>query len=118
MGFVTEAQDMETQATTMSTPVNDTHVSETDRTDTDAVDTDVSDTDAVEAFVAQWRQELASQSSISASHVQDRLLDLWGSLPESATRSEVERWLTETVARHLYAVNDINTRLESVLAAS
>ncbi len=77
-----------------------------------------SETDAIEAFVAQWREELANQSSISASHVQDRLLDLWGSLPESTTRSEVERWLTETVERQLYQVNDINRRLEGVLAAS
>lgn len=78
----------------------------------------VLETDAVEAFVASWREELGDQSSISASHVQDRLLDLWGSLPESATRAEVERWLTETVERHLYAVNDINRRLESVLSVS
>ena len=95
-GFlVTEAPDMETQAAPT-----------------------VNDTDAVEAFVAEWRLELANQSSISASHVQDRLLDLWGSLPESATRLEVERWLTETLERHLYAVNDIKSRLESVLSAS
>ncbi len=76
------------------------------------------DNGAVEAMVSSWRQELGGQSSISASLVQDRLLDLWGALPDSAPRAEVERWLTETVARHLYQVGDIERRLESVLAAS
>ena len=42
--------------------------------------------------------------SVPASVVQDGLLDLWGHLPEGETRTEVERWLTETLERSLYSV--------------
>ena len=73
---------------------------------------------SVEAFVASWRGELGEQGSVSASDVQDRLLDLWGSLPEGETRSLVERWLTETLERHLYQVEDVRRRLETVLTPS
>ena len=55
--------------------------------------------------------------SVPASVVQDCLLDLWGHLPEGETRTEVERWLTETLERNLYAVADIDARLASVLPA-
>jgi hypothetical protein len=73
---------------------------------------------SIETLVAEWKSELDGQQSVSASNVQDRLLDLWGQLPEGATRSEIEQWLTETVQRHLYAVADIDARLERVLAAA
>jgi hypothetical protein len=76
------------------------------------------DARSVEAFVAQWRSELGDEGSVSASDVQDRLLDLWGNLPEGSTRSQVERWLTETLERHLYAVEDVQRRLESVLTSN
>jgi hypothetical protein len=72
----------------------------------------------IETLVAEWKAELDGQQSVSASNVQDRLLDLWGQLPEGATRSEVEQWLTETVQRHLYAVSDIDARLQRVLATA
>jgi hypothetical protein len=84
---------------------------------TDAQEIDVVDAESVEAFVAAWRSELGDQGSISASDVQDRLLDLWGNLSEGATRSQVERWLTETLERHLYAVDDVQRRLETVLSS-
>jgi hypothetical protein len=74
------------------------------------------DTPSVEAFVATWRSELGVQGSVSSSTVQDHLLDLWGHLPEGPTRSQVERWLTETLERHLYQVDDVNHRLETMLA--
>ncbi|HWG74441.1 MAG TPA: hypothetical protein VG184_10350 [Acidimicrobiales bacterium] len=93
-------------------------MTDTQEPDTQEPGTGEPDTEAVEAFVAQWRAELGEQGSISASHVQDRLLDLWGTLPDSSTRSEVERWLTETIERNLYQVPDINRRLQSVLASS
>lgn len=73
---------------------------------------------SVEALVAAWRDELGDQGSVSASDVQDRLLDLWGTLPDGDARSHVERWLTETLARHLYAVDDVQRRLETVLASA
>jgi hypothetical protein len=73
---------------------------------------------AVEPIIAAWRSELDGQGSVSATDVQDRLLDLWGRLPEGEVRAEVERWLTETLARHLYAAADIDARLEQVLASA
>ena len=71
---------------------------------------------AVEVAEA-WLAELADQVSVPASEVQDHLLDLWGALDEGSARVEVERWLTETLGRNLYAVADINERLDELLAS-
>jgi hypothetical protein len=65
-----------------------------------------------------WLAQLVDQIAVSASDVQDHLLDLWGVLDEGPARSEVERWLTETLGRNLYSVTDINDRLETLLPAS
>lgn len=81
--------------------------------------TDAQDTiDTIEPFVATWRAELSGQVSVSASGVQDRLLDLWGELSEGEQRAEVERWITETLGRHLYEVADIEKRLETLVELS
>jgi hypothetical protein len=72
-------------------------------------------TENTEAAVAAFRSQLAGQVSVPATVVQDCLLDLWGLLPEGETRTEVERWLTETLERHLYEVRDVDARLTSVL---
>ena len=72
---------------------------------------------AVEVAEA-WLAELVDQMAVSASDVQDHLLDLWGVLEEGPARSEIERWLTETLVRNLYSVSDINGRLETLLPAS
>jgi len=69
----------------------------------------------IEPLVASWRAELNGQSSVSASGVQDHLLDLWGALPDGETRTVVERWLTETVERHRYEVDDIERRLDRLV---
>jgi hypothetical protein len=74
-------------------------------------------TNAVDVAEA-WLAQLADQISVSASDVQDHLLDLWGALDEGPARAEVERWLTETLRRNLYSVSDINERLETLLPAS
>jgi hypothetical protein len=71
---------------------------------------------AVEVAEA-WLAQLADRISVPASDVQDHLLDLWGALDDGPARSEVERWLTETLGRNLYAVSDINERLEVLLPA-
>ena len=71
---------------------------------------------SIDAAVAAWRSELDGRTSVSASDVQDHLLELWGRLPEGDLRSEIEQWLTETLARQLYAVDDIDARLDQVLA--
>jgi len=68
------------------------------------------------AVAEAWLAKLDDQLSVSASDVQDHLLDLWGALEEGPARSEVERWLTETLRRNLYSVSDINERLEGFLA--
>ena len=74
--------------------------------------------DRTESAVAAFRRQLEGQVSVPASFVQDCLLDLWGFLPEGETRTEVERWLTETLERQLYVVADVDARLASVLPAN
>ena len=71
--------------------------------------------DPTEVAVAAFRRQLEGQVSVSASVVQDGLLDLWGLLPDGERRAQVERWLTETLERNLYQVSDIDARLASVL---
>lgn len=66
--------------------------------------------------IAAFRNQLEGQVSVPASVVQDCLLDLWAKLPEGEPRTEVERWLTETLERSLYAVSDVDARLESVFS--
>jgi hypothetical protein len=72
--------------------------------------------DPIETALASFRRQLEGQISVPSSVVQDALLDLWGHLPEGDARAEVERWLTETLERHLYAVGDVDARLDTVLA--
>lgn len=72
--------------------------------------------DLIEVALAAFRRQLDGQISVSANVVQDGLLEIWGALPEGSARSEVERWLTETLNRHLYSVSDIDSRLGAVLA--
>jgi hypothetical protein len=74
-------------------------------------------TSAVDVAEA-WLAQLSDRISVPASDVQDHLLDLWGALDEGPARAEVERWLTETLRRNLYAVSDINERLETLLPAN
>ena len=73
--------------------------------------------DRAEAAIASIRSQLEGQVSVSATVVQDSLLDLWGTLPEGDSRAVVERWLTETLERNLYSVTDVDSRLDAVLAA-
>jgi hypothetical protein len=71
--------------------------------------------DQTEAAVAAFKRQLEGHVSVSASLVQDGLLEIWGLLPAGDTRTQIERWLTETLDRHLYAVTDVTTRLASVV---
>jgi hypothetical protein len=71
---------------------------------------------SVEAAVESWVAELSDQVSVSASAVQDHLLDIWGTLPDGAVRSDVERWLTETLERELYLADDVISRLGRLVA--
>jgi hypothetical protein len=72
--------------------------------------------DPTESIIAAFRRQLEGQVSVPASLVQDRLLDLWGYLPDGEPRAEVERWLTETLERQLYDVADVDARLATVLS--
>jgi hypothetical protein len=69
---------------------------------------------SVEATIEAWTAELADQVSLSASAVQDRLLDLWGVVPDGAIRREVESWLTETLLRNLYRSEEVIDRLHQL----
>jgi hypothetical protein len=69
---------------------------------------------SVEAAVESWIADLEDGMSLSASAVQDRLFDLWGLLDEGDARREVERWLTETLDRHLYTSDDMIARLRGL----
>jgi hypothetical protein len=71
---------------------------------------------SVEAAVESWVAELSDQVSVSASAVQDHLLDIWGTLGDGAVRSDVERWLTETLERELYLADDVISRLGRLVA--
>jgi hypothetical protein len=68
----------------------------------------------VEAAVEVWVAELRDGLSLSSSAVQDRLLDIWGLLDDGDVRREVERWLTETLDRHLYTSDDLISRLRGL----
>lgn len=70
---------------------------------------------SVEAAVEGWIAELGDGPSLSAMAVQDRLLDLWGLLDDGETRRAVEKWLTETLDRHLYMSDDLVSRLRSLV---
>jgi DNA-directed RNA polymerase specialized sigma24 family protein len=72
--------------------------------------------DHTEQAITAFRRQLDGQVSVPATVVQDCLLDLWGLLPEGESRTQVERWLTETLERHLYSAHDVDARLTSVLA--
>lgn len=77
--------------------------------------TDAHDTiDEVAPVLATWRAELSGQTSVSASEVQDRLLDLWAQLSEGERRTAVEAWLTETLSRNLYPVEELEERLAAL----
>jgi len=68
----------------------------------------------LDAVIDAWIAELGDQLAVSASAVQDRLLDLWGILPEGETRRTVEDWLTETHHRELYTSADLVDRLRQL----
>ncbi len=90
----------------------------TDAPDIEAAETLSIDAERIDDLVASWKAELDGQVSVPATAVQDRLLDLWGHLPESDARGHVERWLTETLVRQLYTVSDIDARLDEVLSTN
>jgi hypothetical protein len=70
----------------------------------------------VDASIETWVGELGDRVSVSASGVQDRLIDLWGLLPPGDARTAVEQWLTQTLERELYTTEDVIDRLGEIQA--
>ncbi len=70
----------------------------------------------VDAKIETWVAQLGDRVSVSASTVQDHLLDLWGLLSDGGARRMVEQWLTATLERELYTTEDVIERLAEVRA--
>jgi hypothetical protein len=72
------------------------------------------DSPNAEGNVETWIAQLGERTSVSASVVQNHLLDLWGLLPEGDGRRLVEQWLLETLERELYRTDDVIDRLRDL----
>lgn len=68
--------------------------------------------------IEQLLAHVGDQVSVSADRLQDRLLDLWGDVGEGPARTELERWITETLGRSLYTLVDVRERLAGIEALS
>ena len=77
-------------------------------------ETEMVETANIEEVLRVWVAELSDQVSVSASRVQDSLIDLWGMLAEGPVRSGVEDWLTETLHRNLYTTEEVVSRLQDL----
>jgi hypothetical protein len=69
---------------------------------------------SIDAAVEAWIAELSDGLSLSAMVVQDRLLDMWGLVDDGDMRRTLERWMTETLDRHLYTSDDLISRLRGL----
>ena len=47
------------------------------------------------------------ETSFGPGQLQDLLFDLWGAMKDTPAQPEVERWLTLTVERHLFAADEV-----------
>jgi hypothetical protein len=100
------------------TDAPDTITADSSTADSSTADSITPDTtDRIQSFVTAWRADLSGQTSVSATEVQDRLLDLWAEVPDGDRKGRVESWLTETLSRHLYSVGDLESRLSDLAAA-
>jgi hypothetical protein len=74
----------------------------------------------IESLLADWRITAGDQTLISASKVQDLLFELWGET-EGPARELVQEWLTTTLHRELYSVDELEglfRTLESLVPTS
>jgi hypothetical protein len=58
---------------------------------------------SVRQQIEEWRNEVAGETVVSASAVQDRLFDLWGEVRDTPSATLVETWLTLTIERQLFS---------------
>ncbi len=64
--------------------------------------------------IEQWRAETADRPLQSAQQVQDRLLDLYGTLRDYPVVAEVEKWLGLTRERSLFEGKEIVELLDEI----
>jgi hypothetical protein len=69
------------------------------------------------AVIDAWRARLASQETLSASEVQDRLFDLYGELAGQPPVELVKPWLTLTRQRELFGAAELEDFLDEVRSA-
>jgi hypothetical protein len=75
---------------------------------------EMTETVTIEDFLRTWINALSDQVAVSASRVQDGLIDLWGMLDDGDVRTGVEDWLTETLQRNLYTTDEVVTRIQEL----
>jgi len=64
----------------------------------------------LDAFLVRTERE----TSFGPGQLQDLLFDLWGAMKDTPAQPEVERWLTLTVERHLFAAEEVRTALTAI----
>jgi hypothetical protein len=62
----------------------------------------------------QWRADMADKPLQSAQQVQDRLLDIYGTLRAFPVKLEVEKWLSLTRERTLFEGKEISELLNEI----
>ena len=67
-------------------------------------------TPQLDAFLVRTERE----TSFGPGQLQDLLFDLWGDVKDTPAQPEVERWLTLTVERHLFAADEVRDALTGI----
>ena len=58
-------------------------------------------------LIEEWRLIAANETVTSASAVQDRLFDLWGTLRDTPSVTLVEQWLSLSIERQLFSGKEL-----------
>jgi hypothetical protein len=61
-----------------------------------------------------WRRHLTDQTIVSASEVQDRLLDLYGDLAAAPQVERLKPWLSLTVQREMFTAEELDRFLDDL----
>ncbi|MEJ7764356.1 MAG: hypothetical protein WKF86_02575 [Acidimicrobiales bacterium] len=67
-------------------------------------------TPQLDAFISRTERE----TSFGPAQLQDLLFDLWGAMKDTPAQAEIERWLTLTVERHLFAADEVRDALTTI----
>ncbi|MGH9149947.1 MAG: hypothetical protein ACRD0F_06355 [Acidimicrobiales bacterium] len=70
----------------------------------------------IDTQLLEWRDEVPEAGFVGAQVVQDRLLDLYGSVRETPAGRRVEVWLGLTRHRQLFEGREIHEFLEQLQA--